>query len=42
MERREFAKGILATVTSFALMDSLFAFNAIRKNVKPITEHWAI
>lgn len=42
MERRAFTKGILATVTSFALMDSLFAFNAIGKNIKPITDHWAI
>lgn len=42
MHRREVTKGILATVTSFALMDSLFAFNAIGKNIKPITDHWAI
>jgi hypothetical protein len=42
MDRREFTKEILATVTSFALMDSLFAFNAIGKNIKPITDHWAI
>lgn len=42
MGRREFTKGILATVTSFALMDSLFAYNAIGKNIKPITDHWAI
>jgi hypothetical protein len=42
MDRREFTKGILATFTSFALMDSLFAFNAIGKNIKPITDHWAI
>lgn len=42
MDRREFTKGILTTVTSFALMDSLFAFNAIGKDIKPITDHWAI
>jgi hypothetical protein len=42
MHRREVTKGILATATSFALMDSLFAFNAIGKNIKPITDHWAI
>jgi len=42
MDRREFTKGILATVTSFALMNSLFAFNAIGKDIKPITDHWAI
>jgi hypothetical protein len=42
MDRREFTKVFLASVTSFALMDSLFAFNAIGKNIKPITDHWAI
>ncbi len=42
MDRREFTKGILTTVTSFALIDSLFAFNAIGKDIKPITDHWAI
>ena len=42
MDRREFTKGILATITSFALMDSLMAFNAINKKIKPITNHWAI
>jgi len=42
MDRREFTKGLLATVSSFALMNSLFAFNAIGKNIKPITDHWAI
>lgn len=42
MNRREFNKEILATVSSFALMDSLFASNAFGKNIKPIAEHWAI
>ena len=42
MDRREFAKGFLSTVTSFALMDALFTFNAIGKNIKPITDHWAV
>lgn len=42
MDRREFTNGVLATVTSFALIDSLFSFNAIGKNIKPITDHWAI
>lgn len=41
MDRREFTKGLLATVTSFALMDSLFAFNAVGREIKPITDHWA-
>lgn len=42
MERREFTKGILEIVTSFALMDSIFAFNAIGAKIKPITDHWAV
>ncbi len=42
MNRRDFTKGILTTVSSFALMDALLAFNAIDKSVKPITDHWAI
>lgn len=42
MDRREFNKGLLATVTSFALIDSLFAFNAFDKSIKPISEKWAI
>lgn len=42
MDRREFTKDIIAAVTSFALMDSLFAFGAIGKKIKPIADHWAI
>jgi len=42
MNRREFTKGMFASVVSFALMDSLFTFNAIGKNIKPITDHWAV
>lgn len=42
MDRRGITKGILATVSSFALMDSLFAFNAVGRHIKPITDHWAI
>ena len=42
MDRREFSKGILATVSSFALMESLFTFNAFGSNIKPIVGHWAI
>lgn len=41
MNRRGFSKEILASVTSFALMDSLFAFNAFSKPIRPIAEHWA-
>jgi len=42
MHRRDFTKGILTTVSSFALIDSFFAFNAIGNHIKPITDHWAI
>jgi hypothetical protein len=42
MERREFTKGLLATVSSFTLMDSLFAFNAFGNSIEPITKQWAV
>lgn len=42
MNRRDFTKGMLASVVSFALMDSLFTYNAIGKSIKPITDHWAV
>ena len=42
MDRREFTKGLLASVSSFALIDSLFAYNAFGYSIKPITNHWAI
>ncbi|MEZ4792821.1 MAG: hypothetical protein R2783_04980 [Gelidibacter sp.] len=42
MERRKFTKGLLASVTSFALMDSLFAYHAFSNPIKSIAEHWAI
>ncbi|MEO9870869.1 hypothetical protein [Ekhidna sp.] len=42
MDRREFNKGLLATVANFALIDSLFAYNAFGSNIKPIATHWAI
>jgi hypothetical protein len=42
MDRREFSKGMLSTVTGFALIDSLLTFNAIGKSIKPITDDWAI
>jgi len=41
MNRRGFSKELLASVASFALMDSLFAFNAFSKSIRPIAEHWA-
>lgn len=42
MERRAFTKGVLATVASFALMDSLFSCNGVEKKTKPLFVHWAI
>jgi hypothetical protein len=42
MERREFTKGMIASVTSFGLMESLFAFNALLPAVLPVTKHWAL
>ncbi len=42
MDRREFTKGILATATSFALLESLFAFDAFGTKIKPVTDQWAL
>lgn len=42
MDRRAFTMDMMATVTSFALMDSLFAFNGIASKIKPLTDHWSI
>jgi hypothetical protein len=42
MDRREFTKGILATVASYALIETLFATNAFSQTIKPLTNYWAI
>lgn len=50
MKRREFTKGMLATVTSYALLDVLYAcgdgqsgrITTVDKKVQPIIDHWAI
>lgn len=42
MNRRVFTKDLLAAVSSFALLDSLFTFQAVASPVKPILHHWAI
>jgi hypothetical protein len=42
MDRRDFNKGLLASVASFALIDSIFAYNAFGNRIKPITDHWVI
>jgi len=41
MDRRDFTRNLLGTVTSFALIDLLFAANAFSKHIHPITSHWA-
>ena len=41
MDRRVFSKKLLATVSSYALLDALMAFNAITPAIKPIVDHWA-
>lgn len=42
MNSRAITKGILVAATSFALIDSLFAYQAFSAAVKPIVAHWAI
>lgn len=42
MDRRSFSKGLLATVTSYALIDSVFAVNAFSGHISPIAKHWSI
>ena len=42
MDKREFAKGLLATVSSFCLIESLFTYQAFGKEINPIINHWAI
>ncbi|MEX0273042.1 MAG: hypothetical protein AB3N16_01555 [Flavobacteriaceae bacterium] len=42
MDKRKFTKTLLTTISSVALMDALFAYNAIGHKVKPILDHWAI
>ncbi|WP_235689705.1 cupin domain-containing protein [Fulvivirga lutea] len=42
MDRREFTKGLLTTVASFAMLESLVVANAFGKSIRPLTQHWAI
>ncbi len=42
MNRRQFGKGLLASLSSYALLDSLFAFNAFGRKINPIADHWSI
>lgn len=42
MDRRVFTKKLLATVTSYALLESVFAHQAFAPAIKPITNHWAV
>lgn len=40
MNRREFSKTLLAAVTSYVLIDSLFSTNSFSKPVKQIANYW--
>lgn len=42
MDRKSFLKGLLTTISSYALMDSLYAGDSFSNKIKPITDHWAI
>jgi len=42
MNRRTFTKQMLATLSGYALIDSLFATNAFNYAIRPIADHWAI
>ncbi len=42
MHRRIFTNKLLKAISSFALIESLYTFDAISTHVKPITDHWAI
>lgn len=42
MKRRAFSKALMTTITSYALMDSLFAVEGISKRIRPLTDHWVI
>ena len=42
MKRRDFTTKSLATITSFALFESLFGSQAFSSTISPITKHWAL
>jgi len=42
MNRREFSNGLIETVVSYSLIDSLFVSNVFAKNIKPMAKHWAL
>lgn len=42
MQRRQFSKDLLATVSSFLFIESIFATEAISRPIRPITDHWAL
>lgn len=41
MNRRKFTTGLLATVSSYALLNSLFVTQAFSKSIDPIAQPWA-
>jgi hypothetical protein len=42
MDRSTFLKQLLATVSGFALMETLLTMDAVGKPIRPITDHWAL
>jgi hypothetical protein len=42
MDRSAFLKQLLATVSGFALMETLLTMDALGSPVRPITDHWAL
>lgn len=42
MDRRDFTKGLLASVMTYSLMETFFVTEAFSRPIKPLTKHWAI
>lgn len=42
MKRREFTGTLIKAISSYALLESVFAIDGFSRAVKPITDHWAI
>jgi hypothetical protein len=42
MNRRQFTKTLLASVTSFALLEALVGLDALASPVRPLVQHWTL
>ncbi len=42
MNRRSFTKGLVSSIVTYSLIDSMLASNAFAAPVKPIVKHWSI